>query len=117
MQNKIAIKHDRDKIRMELLPPVGLAAIAEVLTYGAIKYGDHNWRNGFKWSRLFGALLRHIYAHMRGQDKDPETGFSHLAHAGCCILFLIEHEKEGLGNDDRYKRPGSEGTGSPRQRS
>lgn len=98
-----AIKEDGDKNRLELLPVGPLQDIAEILTFGAKKYADHNWRNGFKWSRLIGACLRHLFAWAGGQDKDPETGKSHLAHAGCCILFLLEHEKRGLGEDDRYK--------------
>ena len=73
------------------------------MTFGAKKYDSHNWRRGFKWSRLLGAALRHILAFMGGQDKDPETNLSHLAHAACCIMFLLEHEAKGLGEDDRYK--------------
>lgn len=99
----IAIKEDGGKNRVDLLPIQPLEDIAEVLTFGAQKYADHNWRGGFKWSRLYGALFRHMFAWIKGQDKDPETGLSHLAHAGCCILFLLEHEKRKLGEDDRYK--------------
>jgi hypothetical protein len=87
---------------MELLSVDALNAIAEVLTFGAKKYEDHNWRKGFDWSRLYGAAMRHLSAHMNGEDKDPETKLSHLAHAGCCLMFLIEHEKRGLGKDDRH---------------
>jgi hypothetical protein len=36
-----------------------------------------------------------------GEDKDPETGFSHLSHVGCCALFLIAYELRGAGLDDR----------------
>lgn len=95
-------KHDTGKPRMELLSPVALEKMAEVLAYGAEKYGPHQWRQGFLWSRLHGAGLRHLLAHMDGQDKDPETGLSHLAHAACCLMFLLEHEAKGLGTDDRY---------------
>lgn len=97
-------KHDDGKPRMDLLSPQALVEIANVLSVGAKKYDDHNWRKGFDWSRLYGAALRHLLAHMDGEDHDPETGLSHLAHAGCCIMFLIEHESKGLGNDDRYKK-------------
>lgn len=97
------IKYDRDKVRMELLSVCALQEIAKVLTVGAQKYTSHNWRQGFAWSRLHGALLRHVTAHMSGEDRDPETGYSHLAHAGCCLMFLLEHEIRGLGTDDRYR--------------
>jgi hypothetical protein len=99
----IAVKHDTNKVRLELLSVDALNAIAEVMTFGAKKYADHNWRKGFAWSRLVGAALRHIFAWMRGENKDPESGLSHLAHAGCCIMFLLEHEIQQLGQDDRYK--------------
>ena len=38
-----------------------------------------------------------------GEDKDPESGLSHLAHAACCIMFLLEFEKTHPELDDRYK--------------
>lgn len=98
-----ARKDDSEKIRVELLSVPAMTAIAEVMTFGARKYDAHNWRKGFAWSRLIGAAIRHMFAWMSGEDKDPESGLSHLAHAGCCIMFLIEHEKQGLGTDDRYK--------------
>lgn len=96
-----AIKHDDEKVPLELIPPEALIEIAKVLGFGAKKYDAHNWRNGFKWSRLLGAALRHIVAYIGGENKDPESGLSHLAHAGCCIMFLITHEVKGLGEDDR----------------
>lgn len=101
--NKVAIKKDENKTRLELLSPIAINAIGEVLTMGAVKYQEHNWRKGFKWSRLLGAALRHLLAFMGGQDKDPETGLSHLAHCGCCIMFMLEHEITHKELDDRYK--------------
>ena len=96
-------KFDGEKIRVELLPVDALEEIAKVLTFGAIKYAAGNWAtgSGFKWSRLAGALLRHIFAWMRGEDRDPESGISHLAHAGCMLLFLLSHVLRNHGEDDR----------------
>ena len=105
-----ALKFDEEKNRLELLSTDAIEEIGKVLTFGAKKYDDHNWRKGFKWSRLIGATIRHLFAWMRGEDKDKETGLSHLAHAGCCIMFLLEHEKKGLGIDDRYKTNGKRKT-------
>lgn len=96
-------KHDGEKVRLELLPTRALEEIGKVLTFGAKKYDAWNWAKGFAWSRLIGATFRHLFAFARGEDKDPETGLSHLAHAGCCILFLLEHFLGGLGTDDRFK--------------
>lgn len=97
-----AIKYDQDKIRMDLLPIGPLTEIAKVLTFGATKYSDENWRQGFSYKRVYGALLRHTFLWIRGEDKDPETGLSHMAHAGCCILFILEFILHGTGKDDRY---------------
>ena len=98
-----AKKFDQEKIRMDLLPSEALEEIAKVLTFGAKKYDSWNWTKGLKYSRLTGAALRHILAWKDGQDKDPETNISHLAHAGCCILFLLWMEKNRLDMDDRFK--------------
>ena len=82
--------------------------IAKVLAYGANKYtkngisGAHNWRKGFKWSRLLGAAFRHLSAYTRGENVDSESGLSHLSHLGCCVMFLIWHEKFKKELDDRY---------------
>ena len=29
---------------------------------------------------------------------------SHLAHARCCLAFLLEYEGKKIGTDDRFKR-------------
>jgi hypothetical protein len=96
-------KHDSGKPRTDLLPPDALLEVSKVFTFGGNKYGDYNWCKGFKWSRLLGAALRHLFAFMRGEDKDPESNHSHLAHAACCVLMLISHEQRKLGEDDRWK--------------
>lgn len=96
-------KYDGGKPRPELLPSAALLEVSKVMEFGARKYSDENWRNGFKWKRLYGAALRHILAHKDGENKDIESGITHLAHAACCILFLLEHELKGLGEDDRHK--------------
>jgi hypothetical protein len=96
------LKYDTGKIPLELLPPEALTEIAKVLAFGAEKYGRHNWRKGMAWSRLMGAILRHLFAWKLGEDKDQESGLSHLAHVGCDILFLLTYELNGIGSDDRY---------------
>lgn len=67
--------------------------------------GARNWEKGIAYSRVFAALMRHMWAWWRGEDKDAETGLSHLWHAGCCISFLIAFEQRGIGPDDRPSRP------------
>jgi hypothetical protein len=107
-EKPVALKFDGAKPRVELLPFAALEETSKVLAFGVEKYGEHNWRNGFKWSRLLGAMLRHIFAFLRGEDNDPETGLSHMAHAACCVLFLLEHILLKYGEDDRYTQRGPE---------
>ena len=89
---------------MSLLPGEALVQIAQVLEYGAGKYGPHNWRAGMSWSRLLDGVMRHLFAFARGERKDPETGLSHLAHAGAGLLFLLSYEVTGNGKDDLYAK-------------
>lgn len=97
-----AMKHDAGKVRMDLLDPVAIEQLAQVLTFGAQKYEAHNWRRGISKSRLLGAALRHLFSYMRGEDLDPESGLSHVAHAMCCCMFLLGLEKR-TDLDDRWR--------------
>lgn len=89
-----AIKNDAAdaKVRLDLFPPSAMYGISTVFTYGAAKYDDWNWAKGFTYDRLYSALQRHMLSWWMGQDTDPETGFSHLWHAGCNIAMLIHTE-------------------------
>lgn len=95
------VKHDGDKPRYDLVPPDALDEIVKVLTFGAAKYEDRNWEKGVRWGRYFGACMRHLWAYWRGEETDPDSGLSHLAHAGCCVFFLLAYELRGIGVDDR----------------
>ena len=98
-----AIKHDQDKVPMDLMSGIAPRELATVLGFGAQKYSSNNWRKGMAWSRLFAAAQRHLWSWWGGEDKDKETGLSHLAHAMCCIMFLLEYEYLKKENDDRYR--------------
>lgn len=82
-------KHDAGKVRYELLPWDALDLVGRVLTHGAEKYDDHNWRRCTDPGRFIGAALRHIGAHQRGEFDDPESKLPHLAHAACATLFAL----------------------------
>jgi len=100
----LGIKHDQGKAPIGLLPAQALEEVAQVLAYGAEKYGTHNWRGGMAHSRLYDAALRHLLAFIDGQDLDDESGKEHLAHAICGLLMLLESRKKGYGKDDRYNK-------------
>ena len=88
-------KDDSGKIRMDLIPPSLLTAVATILQFGAEEkgYGDRNWEEGINYGRVFGALMRHMWAWWDGENLDEESGKSHLWHAGCCLAFLIHYER------------------------
>jgi len=93
-------KFDTTKLRTDLLPLSALTQLAEVLGFGAIKYGDNNWKSGLDYNRLYGATLRHLFAWWGGEVNDPESGLPHLSHAMCNIAFLTEYE----ANRSRYDK-------------
>lgn len=95
-------KHDGGKRRWSLLPWAQLAWIVDVLEYGARKYSPDNWKhieNGRQ--RYYDALLRHVTDWWEGKPNDSESGLPHLAHAGCCLLFLMWFDENGEKNDGR----------------
>jgi hypothetical protein len=98
-------KFDAGKIEYHYYSPYAFEQVNAVLTFGAKKYAAHNWRGGFAWSRPFNACMRHMWAWWRGEDNDPETGLSHLAHAMCCLMFLLEFTLTKKHLDDRYIPP------------
>jgi len=94
-------KHDSEKLRMDLIPVSSELALAEVLSFGSLKYSDRNWENGFKWSRVYGAARRHLAAWFSGENNDPESNINHLKHCLCNIAFLIEFLETHPELDDR----------------
>ena len=57
-----------------MVPTLAVEEIAKVMTYGANKYGAHNWLNGIVYSRLTDALHRHLSAweNPYESDNDPD---------------------------------------------
>lgn len=97
----VAVKHDTDKNRIDLIPPELIFALGDILTDGASKYSEHNWAKGMRYSRVFGACMRHLWQWWWTGEPDKESGRSHLWHACACIAFLIAYEIRKVGEDDR----------------
>lgn len=82
------IKQDNGKLRMELIPPETLKALAEVLTYGANKYSANSWQQ-VEPQRYLGALLRHLVEYVKDNNSiDDESGIKHIDHVLCNACFL-----------------------------
>ena len=83
-------KYDTGKPLWHLLPYQEVAKVVDVLTYGANKYGPNNWQHVLDGkNRYFAAAMRHIVAWERGEFVDDESKLPHLAHAACCLLFIM----------------------------
>lgn len=95
-------KSDAGKPDYSLLPMNALESMVKVLTFGANKYSRDNWRDVESAdTRYFSAAMRHLVEHQRGLKNDIESGYPHLAHAACCLFFLLEIEiNAGRGDHD-----------------
>ena len=101
--NDLGVKNDSEKPMMQLLDPRFQEEVAKVFTFGASKYGTHNYKKGLKISRVLGALDRHLGAFKIGEDLDKETNLSHLAHAACCLQMAYYMVTRNNQFDDRQE--------------
>lgn len=100
MQDK-GKRFNEGKIRYDLAPTFAQEQYAKVLTFGASKYGDNNWRLGMKWSKVIASLERHLQELKKCVDFDHETGCLHAAHIMTNAAFLTEYYKIYPQGDDR----------------
>lgn len=86
-------KADAGKLRLTLVPPSMIRAVAEVREHGCAKYHDpENWRK-VEVQRYRDAAYRHWLAYLEDPvGCDAESGLPHLWHLACNVAFLIELE-------------------------
>lgn len=83
-------KYDRKKLNYALLPWDAVEEVVKVLDYGAKKYAPDNWKHvDNAEDRYFAAAMRHLLARRKGFRRDSQSRKLHLAHATCCLLFLL----------------------------
>lgn len=80
-------KQSRTRYRCDLLPGRAVLAVAEVLSAGAEKYGEDNWRLIPVRDHVNHALT-HLLAFVAGDGSDD-----HLSHAACRVLFALDLER------------------------
>ena len=84
----------RMKDRWDLLPIGPVRQVVRVLTYGAAEYAPGNWMHvPDARDRYFAAAMRHLASWRDGELVDCESSLPHLAHACCCLLFLLWFEE------------------------
>ena len=77
-----------------------LDELTMAMEHGIAKYGRNNWKKGMEWSRLLDAGMRHGIAILRGEDIDPDSGNTHLAHMLGSIHMLMGNIELDVGTDD-----------------
>lgn len=92
------------KTPLGLVPASAMAETAWVHRLGSEKYGPFNWRKtGVCATTYINAILRHLNAWRDGEDNDPESGRSHIAHVACCCNIILDAAHCGTLDDDRDK--------------
>lgn len=94
-------RYNTGKPDLSLIPLVTLEDEARVWEYGKAKYAAWNWAKGMNWSVPYACALRHLSAWQQGEEIDPESGQSHLAHVMCNIRMLMLYSKTYKEGDDR----------------
>ena len=88
------------KLRWDLLPLDLIEKVVEVYSFGAQKYAPNTWQ-GLKdgYNRYKSAMMRHIVAYEKGEDRDKESGLHPLSHAAwnaLAMLYFALKEEEGI---------------------
>jgi len=83
-------KFDNGKPMVSLVEPKFILGVAEILTFGAKKYGTNNWKEAKPEDiqRYKDALMRHLLSYLDGEEVDTESGKPHLWHITCNTMFL-----------------------------
>ena len=87
--------------RFDLIPARPLFLLAKLFGIGAKKYEIRNWERGYEWSKSFGAMQRHAWAHWAGETNDPESGLPHMVHVAWHALAMTEWLETHPEFDDR----------------
>ena len=100
-----ALRYNKGKAPVDLIPGFVLKSIAEVYAKGAMKYPTYNWYGGFNTSELMGCMERHLQELKDGKDFDiGDTECLHAAQiAWNAIAFIVQYHT-GKGIDDRVKK-------------
>lgn len=104
LEPNLGVKKDEGKLPYDYLDPVAIEALVGTLQFGAIKYDGWNWAKGLKYSRIIAALLRHLFAMLRGERIDSESGRPHADHVFCNAMFLCHMVNVRPDMDDLPKR-------------
>lgn len=97
------LRYNTGKAQWSLVDMPSLEPMVRVMEYGAGKYAPHNWKKGMAHTQIADCLMRHLFAWLNGEDNDPESGQSHIAHVQANAMMLQFNIKNHPDLDDRYK--------------
>lgn len=80
-------------------------AFARVAEHGAKKYAPWNWTLGLARVQLCGSLLRHTFAYLRGEERDPDSGLLHTDHILWNAAALSHNVHHNLEDGRRPEPP------------
>ena len=97
-----ALKYDKGKPDLTLVPIEAMYMMAEGFEYGARKYARGNYRlSAMGWTRLCAASLRHTFQWLFVEDVDQESGCNHISLALCSLAMLAFQIKNHPEADNR----------------
>jgi hypothetical protein len=105
-QDPQALRYNNGKLQWSLVDFDSLEGLVKVLEYGATKYSKNNWKKGMPVTQVSESLMRHLYAFLKGEDVDPESGCRHISHVMCNAMFIEYIMREKPHYDDRQDNPG-----------
>lgn len=96
------------KCPLHLVPPALSIGVAEALKNGADKYGAFNFRTSNIAATVYiGAILRHLYDYLDGEDLAQDSQIHHLKHIGASIAIMLDSMAVGTFVDDRPTKGGA----------
>lgn len=94
------------KTPLRVVPPILDIEVSGPLSQGAQKYGSYNWRDkDISLAMHLEAIERHLAAYKDGENRAPDSGFTHLAHAAATLAILMDAGACGTLIDDRCYGP------------
>jgi hypothetical protein len=77
-----------------------MTEVARAFTIGGGKHGDDDYlRKPKPVSHHVAALLRHLYAYLRGEERDPD-GQLHLASVAARAMMILEMKAKAAYRSD-----------------
>lgn len=101
-------KREKIGVRYDLVPYREISdSYMRVSEFGAIKYAPWNWTagSGLPLAQLVASTARHLFALMRGEDFDKESGLHHADHLLWNAVAIVHNIEHKLPDERRAEPP------------